>query len=105
MSGTLLLAIAVSATLILLLGLGDPKRRRSTGTVAGAHGTRMRRLLAAGACSPGVALAITGDAAAFLIWLGASSVIGWFLALVFGAVSGQLASAQVAVGRQFDKRK
>jgi hypothetical protein len=88
MSYVSLAAIALSAILIVILGLGDPKRRRSMGNVAGGHGTVVRRLLAFAACLPGLYLAVIGDAAAFLIWFGGCSVVGWLLTLFFGAAFG-----------------
>ncbi len=67
-----LAAAAVSAALILWLCLGDPKRRRALRIAGEGHGTSTRRLIAAAACLPGLACAASGDAAAFLIWLGGS---------------------------------
>lgn len=74
-------AIAVSTALILLLALGDPKRRRTAGTKDGAQGTTVRRLLAVASLLPGVACFANGDAAAFLIWFGGCAVAGWFVTL------------------------
>lgn len=89
MSVVALVAIALSAILIIILCVGDPKRRRAagrTGRNAGpAQSPKLRRILAAAACLPGLYCALTGDAAAFLIWLGGCGVIGWLLVLVLGA--------------------
>ena len=75
-----LAATALSAGLLALLGLGDPKRRRSAG-LKGGHGQRLRRLYVAGAIVPGVLIAFTGDAALWLIWFGGCAVAGWLIAL------------------------
>ncbi len=75
----LLAAIIVSMGIILLLWQGDPKRRRIAGLPGGAHRPGARRLLVAAALLPGVALAVGGDAAGFLIWLGTAVVGGWLV--------------------------
>ncbi|CAN5198079.1 hypothetical protein BH10PSE12_BH10PSE12_36430 [soil metagenome] len=88
MSTVALIAIALSAILIVILCVGDPKRRRAagrTGRNGPAQSPELRRILAAAACLPGLYCALTGDAAAFLIWLGGCGVIGWLLVLVLGA--------------------
>lgn len=77
-------AIAFSAVILLLLGRGDPKRRRTARLPDGEMPVRMRRLLGAAACLPGLVCALLGDAAAFMIWLGGAGVAGWFVALGFG---------------------
>jgi len=74
-------ALAVSAAFILWLSLGDPKRRRAEKLAGAGHSPALRRMLALGAMLPGLAIAASGDAAAFLIWLGGSAVIGWIVAL------------------------
>ena len=79
-----LASIAVSGILILLLCIGDPKRRRTAGVDGREMSVATRRLLAAFACLPGLLCALMGDAAAFMIWLGGCGVIGWFVALWFG---------------------
>jgi hypothetical protein len=76
-----LFAIAVSAALIIVLCLGDPKRCRAAGT-PGRELTRSRRWgLAALALAPGLLCALSGDAAASLIWLGGCVLSGWGAAL------------------------
>ena len=75
-----LASIGVSAAIILLLCLGDPKRRRSLGRSGPAMTVARRRLLGAAACTPGLICALMGDAAAFLIWLGGCALIGWAVA-------------------------
>ncbi|MFB0875789.1 MULTISPECIES: hypothetical protein [unclassified Sphingobium] len=81
-----LLAILVSAALILLLGLGDPKRRRAARQGQG-HGARLRQLLAVGGFLPGLNFILYGDAAAFLLWLGGTAVAGWVVTLVLASRS------------------
>jgi len=78
-----LAAIAFSTVIIVMLCRGDPKRRRSARLAGDGHATQTRRLLAAAACLPGLACALSGDAAAFLIWLGACAAAGWLTALLF----------------------
>ncbi len=76
-------AAAISAVAIGALCAGDPKRRRAQRVMGRAHSTATRRFLAAAAAMPGLYLAMTGHPAAFLVWLGACSVAGWFAALAF----------------------
>lgn len=78
-----LFASAFSVAIILLLCAGDPKRRRAQKLTGDGHGTRVRRLFAAAALLPGLVLIAMAEPAAFLIWLGACSVAGWFAALLF----------------------
>ena len=77
-------AVAISAALIIALGKGDPKRRRAVGLPGDGHSTHRRRLLAALACLPGVYCVLSGDAAAFMMWLGGCGVTGWLVTLGFG---------------------
>ncbi|MCP1469428.1 hypothetical protein J3E64_001103 [Sphingobium sp. OAS761] len=81
-----LAAILFSAGLILLLGLGDPKRRRAARKGAG-QGATSRRLIAVAALLPGLAFLLSGDAAALLLWLGGAAVAGWAVTLVLAARS------------------
>lgn len=81
MAGLPYVAVAVSAALILWLSLGDPKRRRTEKLTGTGHSAAVRRMLALGVLVPGVACALAGDAAAFLIWLGGCAVIGWIVTL------------------------
>lgn len=83
-----ILAIAFSAVVIVLLGRGDPKRRRTARLQGEGQRAGTRRMLALLACLPGAYCALIGDAAAFMIWLGGCGVAGWFVALGFGQ-SGQ----------------
>jgi hypothetical protein len=78
-------ALALSVALLAMLCVGDPKRRRTAGLRDDATGRGMRRLLAVGSVLPGVALALAGDAAAFMIWIGGYAVFGWWFANLFCA--------------------
>lgn len=80
--------IAATGTLVSALGVlglaaSDPKRLRR-------HG-RVRRRLARTAFAlltfaPGVWLVATAQGVAFLLWIGASAVLGWAIAAVAGRV-------------------
>lgn len=78
-----LLALLISGALIVMLCLGDPKRRRAARIGGEGQSTATRRLLAAAACLPGLYFAVIGDSAAFLVWLGGCAVVGWLVALGF----------------------
>lgn len=80
-----LTALALSAIPILVLCIGDPKRRRAAGGGEGGMASGRRRMFAAAACIPGIACALLGDAAAFLMWLGGCALVGWALAACFRA--------------------
>lgn len=84
-----MLATAFSTLCMARLRAGDPKRLRTAGLGHGAMPGRQRRLLAAGACAPGLGCALAGDAVAFLLWLGATALAGWLLALRADPVGGQ----------------
>lgn len=86
MMGMLLVASLFSAALLVLLCIGDPKRRRSARMPGKAHGTTARRLLVIASLLPGTGYALGGDAANFLLWLGAYAVVGWLVALSFSAL-------------------
>lgn len=77
-------AIALTAILLVMLCRGNPKRRRSARLPGEGHSATARRLLTLAAGVPGLLLALSGDAATFLIWLGGSAVMGWCIALWFG---------------------
>lgn len=81
MSLLLIATIALSGGLLLLLALGDPKRRRTAAVKNGAQGTAVRRLLVGATLSPGAAWIASGDAAAFLIWFGGCAMAGWLVTL------------------------
>src|SRR3546814_10393192 len=76
MTLTILTAIALSAVPILLLCIGDPKRRRSAEKNSNGMATSRRRILTVIACVPGIVCALTGDSAAFLMWLGGCALVG-----------------------------
>jgi hypothetical protein len=78
-----LIAIAISTLLILLLCIGDPKRRRAAGLSAKSHGRTIRWMLTGAALLPGAFFGGSGDAAAFLMWFGGCAVMGWLIALAF----------------------
>ena len=86
-----LIAIAMSMLLILLLCVGDPKRRRATGLSGRSHGRSVRWILAGATLLPGICFAVGGDAAAFLIWFGGCAVAGWLIALTFRRAQGDRA--------------
>src|SRR3546814_1930708 len=93
MTLTILTAIALSAVPILLLCIGDPKRRRSAEKNSNGMATSRRRILTVIACVPGIVCALTGDSAAFLMWLGGCALVGWAAAFCFlsvGRSDGQL---------------
>ncbi|MEN3749166.1 hypothetical protein TPR58_18475 [Sphingomonas sp. HF-S3] len=77
-----LAALALSAVPIVLLGIGDPKRRRAAGA-KDVSASGQRWLLVIAACLPGLACALLGDSAAFIMWLGGSALLGWSVAAYF----------------------
>ena len=82
----LLACVIFSAAFLILLCLGDPKRRRSGRLRGTAQGTAVRRLLTVTSLLPGIFLALGGYAAAFLMWLGGYAVVGWLITLCFSTV-------------------
>ncbi|ALR19018.1 hypothetical protein ATN00_00490 [Sphingobium baderi] len=79
------LASAFSAICILILCLGDPKRIRVGRVPRREWRRRSRQALSVAAGIPGLLLALSGDAAAFLVWLGACALCGWVVAVWFSA--------------------
>ncbi len=82
----LLGSICVTAAMLAMLALHDPKRVR---TVARAGGQRGRTFgkparVAFGTASivPGVVLGVYGEWPAFLLWFGTSCAVGWLLTVV-----------------------
>ena len=75
-----LAALAFSLAMIALLWRGDPKRRRISGLRDVGQGGWRHRLAVVTALLPGVILAIIGDSAAFLVWLGGCALGGWGVA-------------------------
>ena len=66
---------------ILALAATDPKRLRMRGRAARPH---VRMPLALLTLAPGVWLVATGRGVAFLLWVGASAVLGWCIAALAG---------------------
>lgn len=85
MSLLTLVALALSAIPILLLCMGDPKRLRAANRKDGGMATSRRRILGSLACVPGIACMLSGDAAAFFMWLGGCAMIGWAATFCFRA--------------------
>lgn len=81
---TTLIAVGLSAVPIFFLCIGDPKRRRSAEKKSDGMATKYRRALAAAACVPGIFCAFAGDSAAFLMWIGGCTLMGWGAALGLG---------------------
>ncbi|MEJ0038972.1 MAG: hypothetical protein WDO68_23405 [Gammaproteobacteria bacterium] len=85
-----LLAIAVSGALLILLGARDPKRlrnsRHATDETASVSPfpSAVRHACGWLALAPGITLAVAGEWWAFLIWLGASTALGWAVAIMAG---------------------
>lgn len=77
----LLAAIGFSSAIIVILCLGDPKRRRASRLAGAGHSTALRRALFATALLPGLFFIGIGNAAGLLIWLGGCAVAGWFASL------------------------
>src|SRR3546814_13216049 len=90
MTLTILTAIALSAVPILLLCIGDPKRRRTAEKNSNGMATARRRILTVIASVPGIVCALTGDSAACLMWLGGGDRKS--------AVEGKSVSGRVGVG-------
>lgn len=78
----LLVAIVLSLAIIAALWRGDPKRRRVAGLGAIAPGANLRRFMVVLLLLPGLVLALLGDSAAFLVWLGSCAIGGWLIAQI-----------------------
>ena len=78
-------ATAASILFIALLALGDPKRRRAN-ALPNSHAKAKRYAYLIGAILPGMLIAISGDAAMWLIWFGGCAVAGWLIALWLASV-------------------
>ena len=70
-------AFAFTLLMLWLLGATDPKRSRLSAGNWDAPSRLPRGLLTLLAILPGVLLLLSGQTAAFLIWLGGASVAGW----------------------------
>ncbi|MET0362265.1 MAG: hypothetical protein ABW048_11020 [Sphingobium sp.] len=86
-------SIAFSSALLLLLCIGDPKRRRSARQPAKARSTAVRNLSIIASLIPGGIHAMTGDAGGFLIWLGGYALAGWLITLAFASAQSRTESA------------
>lgn len=73
-----LLSIAVSAVALTYLRATDAKRRRLFGLVPVPRRFPIAAKLAV--WLPGIALGLLGDVAALVIWMGATTVVGWGIA-------------------------
>lgn len=78
----LLAAMTFSSTCLALLCRGDPKRRRNARLASIGQGKMARPLLAMVMVVPGLYYALMGDGAAFLIWLGGCTILGWGITLL-----------------------
>lgn len=76
-------ALGLSALLLGILCAGDPKRRRSSRASGKAQSKMQRWCLTSAICLPGLAFALSGDAAAFMMWLGGTGLIGWIVTQIF----------------------
>lgn len=83
MSAFAVIALALSAGCILIVALGDPKRRRAAQQSGDGHNPAQRRLLTICVLLPGLVCIVRGDPSAFLIWLGGCAVVGWLTAVAF----------------------
>jgi hypothetical protein len=96
----LLAALAISTALLVLLCLGDPKRRRSAHLPGEGQRCAVRRLVALASVAPGIACAVGSGAAAFLLWLGGYALVGWLMVLAFaGRMASEPRSSNVRTGR------
>ncbi len=96
--------VTVIATAITLAGIGwlavtDPKRRRVFEMSDPARPRRTVPVVAA-AFIPGIALLALGNGAAFVVWLGATTVFGWGIAALTPARTAALVSRCVRVAAQ-----
>ncbi len=86
--GLALGSVMFSAALLFALAWSDPKRRRAFGVVqARINKPSHRRALAYAAILPGGLFLLFGQGAAFLLWLGAATLAGWWQTLCFSLLS------------------
>ncbi len=82
----LLGSIAVTAALLALLALHDPKRVRTVARAGGQRGPTFgkptRVAFGTASIAPGVLLALYGAWPAFLLWFGTSCAVGWLLTVI-----------------------
>jgi hypothetical protein len=74
---TSFVGFAISAVILALLGMRDPKRLRNLRNGEVPLSPRARNGLGWLVLAPGVALAFLGQWWAFFIWLGATCAAGW----------------------------
>ncbi len=77
-----LVACAWSLAMIVLLGLSDPKSRRTAQRPARRVSSSLRLTAAVFALLPGALLLAAGSAVAFLVWFGFVTIAGWAIAIV-----------------------
>jgi hypothetical protein len=77
-----LAAGAWSLVMIVLLGLSDPKSRRTAQRPVRRVSSGLRLTAAILALLPGTLLLVAGSAVAFLIWFGFVTIAGWAIAIV-----------------------
>ena len=82
-----LAACAWSLAMIVLLGLSDPKSRRTAQKPVRRASSGLRLTAAAFALLPGTLLLAAGSAVAFLIWSGFLTIAGWAVAIVLAPPS------------------
>lgn len=75
-----LLSCFVSALCLVWLARYNPRRRRAHGLPKVDHTIFASRILLVLSIAPGVALLLLGHSAGFVLWLGAISILGWWVA-------------------------
>lgn len=95
MMGPVLAGVALSTLALLLLCLGDPKRRRTAGAKGAGQSLTMRRLLLGACLLPGLWFIAMADAAAFLIWLGGAAAVGWLVTMGLAALTPESSTRPV----------
>lgn len=103
-AGITLAAIAVSLLAIAYLSATDPKRRRSF-KLQPHKGRRHVITACLLAFAPGFALLISGQSAAFVMWLGTVSLLGWLLILWAPASRNAPRAGPVIRDRNIDHSK
>ena len=84
-----LVACAWSLAMIVLLGLNDPKSRRTAQRSTRRVFSSLRGTAAIFALLPGALLLAAGSAVALLIWFGFVTVAGWAVAIVLAPARHQ----------------
>ena len=82
----LLVAVCVTAAMLAMLALHDPKRVRTVARAGGQRGRTFgkpaRVAFGIASIAPGAMLAAHGEWPAFLLWFGSSCAVGWFLTVI-----------------------